>query len=176
MAHPRNPKPKTQNSKYSLQKRSANKIQNSSPPDLGTLGEELVAQWLQQQGWLILQQRWHCRWGELDLVIGQAGTIATQPIALAFVEVKTRSQGNWDANGALAITPQKQEKLWKTAQLFLAAHPAWAELPCRFDVALVYGQPIATHSPPDRPLDPTVLMKAGYKLTLQDYIAAAFAL
>ncbi|HEY9882183.1 MAG TPA: YraN family protein [Thermosynechococcaceae cyanobacterium] len=149
--------------------------------DIGTLGEALVAQWLCDRGWLLLQKRWHCRWGELDLVVGQpSAQLPTQPIALAFVEVKTRSQGNWDSDGALAITARKRSKLWKTAQLFLADHPDWAELPCQFDVALV-----CCRYKPQLTAQPTVLSDdvsqerraiASYSLTLQDYIPAAFTL
>ena len=138
-----------------------------STPDIGTLGENLVAAWLQAEGWVILQRRWQCRWGELDL-------IAQRQSQLAFVEVKTRSQGNWDANGLLAVTPQKQAKLWRAAQIFLADHPKLADLPCRFDVALVGCQRV-----PQRPLreqdrDQRSLQINGYQLTLQDYIQAAF--
>ncbi|MBW4693021.1 MAG: YraN family protein [Lyngbya sp. HA4199-MV5] len=167
--------------------RSARKTTEAS--NTGALGEALVAQWLRDRGWLILQQRWHCRWGELDLVIGQPSTQhPTQPIALAFVEVKTRSRGNWDCDGALAITARKRAKLWKTAQLFLADHPAWADLPCQFDVALVCCQQShrkAARSP-QRP-STSVGSKQGIgskqtlgegdsQLILQDYIPAAFVL
>lgn len=102
---------------------------------VGWLAENLVAHWLMQQGWQVLHHRWHCRWGELDLVaLHQA--IAASPV-LAFVEVKARSYRNWDQNGLLSITKRKQQKLWQAAQLFLLDHPAWADCDCRFDVALV---------------------------------------
>ncbi|MGI0490135.1 YraN family protein, partial [Pantanalinema rosaneae CENA516] len=114
--------------------------QSTATPDPGMLGEALVAQWLQGRGWVVLYQRWHCRWGELDLVIAQREPESDRLLSIAFVEVKTRSSGNWDANGLLAITPQKQAKLWKAAQCFLAEHPQLAQLPCRFDVALVSCQ------------------------------------
>ncbi|MGB7416473.1 MAG: YraN family protein [Thermosynechococcaceae cyanobacterium] len=100
---------------------------------IGYLGEQLVAHWLKQNGWHLAAQGWHSRWGELDIVARQE----TGEGLLAFVEVKTRSRGNWDIDGLLAITAAKQAKLWKTARVFLAQHPQWAELPCRFDVALV---------------------------------------
>jgi len=60
--------------------------------DLGTLGETLVANWLTAQGWQVLDRQWHCTWGELDLVMARATT--GPPGQLAFIEVKTRSQGN----------------------------------------------------------------------------------
>ncbi|XGV99552.1 MAG: YraN family protein [Leptolyngbya sp. BL-A-14] len=165
-------------------KASHSKTLTPGTTDVGALGEALVAQWLRDRGWLVLQQRWHCRWGELDLVVGQPSPQQpTQPCTLAFVEVKTRSRGNWDCDGALAITARKRSKLWKTAQLFLATHPEWAELPCQFDVALVCCKPLTpgNASPSRRDLmrlDPTQATAeiADYQLVLQDYIPAAFTL
>ncbi len=222
-------------------------------PNVGELGEQLVAEWLQTQNWVILHHRWRCRWGEIDLIAcsgardrggesrGSTGshTIAERddsvagrspvrrsttsfgkqgesflPISgretasphqgsgaspaspasplLAFVEVKTRSNRNWDADGRLAITPQKQAKLLQAAQLFLAEHPDFANLPCRFDVALVSCQRISQRSQRDRTdLSPSPVVsgkatqvspiqlgqpifRAGYRLILQDYIQSAF--
>ncbi|WP_216634737.1 YraN family protein [Gloeomargarita lithophora] len=97
------------------------------------MGEDWVAEWLTQQGWQVIARRWRCPWGELDLVMQTAAT-------LVFIEVKTRSQGNWDGDGVQAITPQKQERVRQAATMFLGHHPHWQAAPCRFDVALVRCQ------------------------------------
>ena len=97
---------------------------------VGDRGEILVAQLLQANGWKILETQWRCQCGELDL-------IACDRQSLLFIEVKTRSDRNWDANGSLAITLQKQTKIIKAASIFLSQHPHLATLACRFDVALV---------------------------------------
>jgi putative endonuclease len=105
---------------------------------VGKWGEEIVARWLESQGWEILHRRWCCRWGELDLIArSRSDSIGVSPSILAFVEVKTRGSDNWDADGLLAITAQKQAKLWQAAELFLSTYPELANLSCRFDVALV---------------------------------------
>jgi putative endonuclease len=162
--------------------------------DIGMLAEDLVAQWLTQNGWNILHRRWRCRWGEIDLIAqsshrsSQDSTGVASPM-LAFVEVKARSRGNWDADGLLAITPQKQGKVCQTARIFLAKYPHLSELPCRFDVALVSCQPTRnisretpsidlpqTGSAPDLPpihLGAAIVI-SGYCLCLQQYLEGAF--
>ncbi|MFQ4144561.1 YraN family protein [Chlorogloeopsis sp. ULAP02] len=159
--------------------------------DIGNAGEDLVAQWLQSQGWVILHRRWRCRWGEIDIIAKHDGvdeedmgnvfdrfsaSSTTPSPKLAFVEVKTRSSGNWDAGGRCAIAPSKQLKLWRTAQMFLAKYPDKADYLCQFDVAIVYCQHISKQSPTVEVMD-TTLANASieeYKLILQEYICAAF--
>ncbi len=99
---------------------------------LGELGEQIVAEWLKSQGYEVIHYRWRSRWGEIDLIAKH------QPSnTLVFVEVKTRSKGNWDQGGLKAISSTKQQKIYRTAQRFLATYPYLAEFYCRFDVALV---------------------------------------
>jgi putative endonuclease len=99
----------------------------------GERGEEIVAQWILSQGGKIVARRWRWRGGEIDL-------IAILDRTLLFIEVKTRSRGNWDEDGLMAITQTKQQKLILTAQIFISNHPELAEMPCQFDVALVRHQ------------------------------------
>ncbi len=146
----------------------------SSTPDLGELGEALVARWLRKQGWTIVQQRWRCRWGELDIIAGLQTADQTEWTTLAFVEVKTRSRGNWDADGSLSITTQKQAKLCKAAELFLMAHPTLATATCRFDVALVQCERLSGSVDVSSVDGETVTIAAGHRLTLLDYIPSAF--
>ncbi len=142
--------------------------------DVGQLGETLVSRWLTQHGWQIVAQRWHCRWGELDLVVGQPGGTIAPFRAIAFVEVKTRRDRNWDEAGKLAITPQKQAKLWKAAQLFLLEHPEFADLPCGFDVALVHCEKLSGTVDVSSVDGFSVAIAQGYRLTLTEYIRDAF--
>ncbi len=148
---------------------------------IGSLGENLVSYWLESQGWQILHHQWHCRYGEIDLIALKREQ-ATLPL-LSFVEVKTRSQRNWDQGGLLAITPSKQAKLIQTAELFLSDRPHLIEYPCRFDVALVGcdRHPTQTSVSQDIPTFPHLIKIGqpfslnGYRLILQDYIESAFS-
>lgn len=135
---------------------------------LGDRGEALVAAWLRQTGWTLIARQWHCRWGELDIV---AYHPAPQ-LCIAFVEVKTRRHGGLDGGGRLAITAQKQRKLWRSAEKFLHQYPHYAEHPCRFDVALV-----AWNAPTKQP----ALLRQSFpeppvSLALVEYIPDAFQL
>ena len=132
----------------------------------GKKGEEVVAQWLIARGGKILHQRWRWKRGEIDLIAIESDT-------LLFIEVKTRNRSNWDADGLLAITPQKQAKIVTTAQLFLLKHPHLAEQPCRFDVAIVRHQPIS-RSIVGTPLHISTDLAAGQNLLLIGYISGAF--
>lgn len=144
---------------------------------IGRLGEKVIGHWLQIQNYLLLEQNWHCTWGEIDLIVQDQVTKA-----IAFVEVKTRSRYNWDENGLLAVNLSKQQKLCQTAALFLAKHPQLAELPCRFDVALVSYKPLkdlvsnsTLNFEPATPVtigQPIIIDR--YQFTIENYLQSAF--
>lgn len=133
---------------------------------VGEIGEKLVQKWLIQKKWQILQHRWRCRLGEIDLI-----ALTKSFNSLAFIEVKTRSQNNWDENGILAITSQKQLKLTRAATYFIAQYPQYSDFSCRFDVVLVNYQKINSQS---CPIAESSLIWNEYYFQIQDYIENAF--
>ena len=144
--------------------------------EIGTLGETLVGRWLQLNNYELLEYNWRCRWGEIDLIAQERTSRA-----IAFIEVKTRSAYNWDADGLLALNAAKQQKLIKTASLFLSKHPSLAELPCRFDVALVSYQSCNLTKNANFDFAQIDHLEIGqaitinrHQLTIKDYLAAAF--
>ena len=140
---------------------------------LGELGEQLVAKWLQEQEYQILHYRWRSRWGEIDLIARQK----SHP-TLVFVEVKTRSDRNWDSKGLDAIAFRKQQKISQTSALFLAKNPQLAYYYCRFDVALVNYQQENSPNINRRQNAQKFLMiekfPQGDSLILEDYLENAF--
>ncbi|MGB7086779.1 MAG: YraN family protein [Phormidesmis sp.] len=149
----------------------------ATPPhnqDLGNYGEQLVCQWLTYKSCTVIHRQWHSRFGEIDLIArGHSGEGPLRCEMLAFIEVKTRSQGNWDANGLLSITRSKQKKLRTTARYFLVRHPHLSDLPCRFDIALVSCHTGALSGLTDSPFHLQIPNSQQY-LKLQTYIRDAF--
>ena len=96
----------------------------------GMQGEALVARSLRERGYQLAAHGYRSRYGEIDL-------IAWDGDVLCFVEVKTRT--NLDmALPREYVTPQKQNKLRKTARMYLAEKRL--DCPARFDVAEVYAE------------------------------------
>ncbi len=95
----------------------------------GALAEKLAAAYLQKNGLVLLESNFSCRFGEIDLILQDADV-------MVFAEVRLRK--NADFGGAAAsITPAKQARIMKAAQLYLqtlSRQPA-----CRFDAVLLDG-------------------------------------
>jgi putative endonuclease len=90
---------------------------------------------LERAGLKLLTRNFTTRHGELDLVMLERNTIV-------FVEVRYRKSAS-HGDAAASVTPAKQAKLIKAAQLWLAQNPQHAQRPCRFDV-MSYDGPVET--------------------------------
>ncbi len=93
----------------------------------GLEAEKLAATFLTNHGLKLIVQNYHCRFGEIDLIMKDAKT-------LVFIEVRLRSNSKF-GSAAGSITPQKQQKLILTAQHYLQQNPE--KNACRFDVLLM---------------------------------------
>ena len=97
--------------------------------ELGNWGEEQAALYLRRKGYRILERNYVCRFGEVDLIACKGGY-------LCFVEVKLRKNANF-AEAREFVTYAKQQRILKSARLWLAAHET--PLQPRFDVMEIYA-------------------------------------
>ena len=98
---------------------------------LGQQKEQEAKRFLQQQGLQFIEQNFHCRYGEIDLIF-------QDPIQqmLVFVEVRYRKNDNY-GGAAASITPQKQAKIKKSALFYLTQRRIEPQF--RFDVIAMNG-------------------------------------
>ena len=94
----------------------------------GQTSEQMVAQYLQREGYRILETNYRTRAGEIDIIADHNGTIV-------FIEVKARRSRSY-GDPKWAITPAKQRKLSMLALVYLKAHKAM-DRRARFDVVTV---------------------------------------
>ncbi|MBD8881545.1 MULTISPECIES: YraN family protein [Rhodanobacter] len=92
----------------------------------GAAFEQRASAELERAGLEVLARNYTTRLGELDLVMLDRDVVV-------FVEVRYRIRAG-HGNALASVTRSKQDKLIRTAQLWLAAHSQHAHRPCRFDV------------------------------------------
>jgi len=95
---------------------------------LGLEGEAIAAAELERLGYQILDRRYRSRFGEIDLIARDTGTVV-------FVEVKTKTDSRF-GDPAEMVTAQKQRRLVSMAEEYVAGH-ALHSTPCRFDVVAI---------------------------------------
>ena len=93
---------------------------------LGHAWEDYAARTLKAAGLRILEQRYSCRLGEIDL-------IALDGQTLVFVEVKFRRSAAY-GGAAETVTARKQQRIVNAARHFLMRHPGLAQHAIRMDV------------------------------------------
>ncbi|MDQ6969907.1 MAG: YraN family protein [Mariprofundus sp.] len=94
---------------------------------LGQVGEDQAASYLRHRGYRILGRNIRLARGELDIV-------AERGELLLFIEVKAHKTRE---SGLLAVHADKCTRLQSAAECWLAQHPDYQHLQCRFDLILL---------------------------------------
>jgi putative endonuclease len=95
---------------------------------LGDFGEQVALAHLTSRGMVLVEQKWRCSSGEIDLIMRDSA-------ALVFVEVRTRRA----APGAAAesVDRRKQERLIALAYAYLDTHETPPDTDWRIDVIAI---------------------------------------
>ncbi|MGI6484929.1 MAG: YraN family protein [Thermoanaerobacterales bacterium] len=96
---------------------------------LGLKGERCAADYLLLHGYKILAQNYRCLYGEIDIIALKMNTIV-------FVEVKTRTSGDYGM-GIEAVNHFKQQRIRKAAMCYLSESKARYKA-LRFDVIGIF--------------------------------------
>ena len=96
---------------------------------VGAWGEAVAARYLQKKRYKLLATGYRSRFGEIDLIVADK-------TYLVFVEVKLRKSARF-ARPMEYVDRFKQEKLRKTAEIYLSENPT--NLQPRFDVVEIYA-------------------------------------
>ena len=97
----------------------------------GDTAEQRALDHLRERGLTLVTRNWHCRMGELDLIMRDGDD-------LVIVEVRQRSRSGY-GSAAESITATKRQRLTRATRLYLQRHPREARRPVRFDVVALDG-------------------------------------
>lgn len=98
----------------------------------GQQAELYAEHYLLKQGLSLVAKNYHCRYGELDLIMQDNDE-------LVFIEVRHRTKSAF-GSGAESISRTKQHRLRSTARHFLAQQQHGLNQYCRFDVISIDGK------------------------------------
>jgi putative endonuclease len=101
---------------------------------VGKQYEERAKDFLVGRGYIIAEQNFTCRTGEIDI-------IAWDDNYLVFVEVKYRRTKGLGLPEE-AVNFYKQKKITETARYYIHKKRISTETPCRFDVVSILGEDI----------------------------------
>ncbi|MGV7222536.1 MAG: YraN family protein [Nitrospinales bacterium] len=96
--------------------------------NLGRVGEDEAIKFVKKQGYRILQTNFKTKSGEIDI-------IAEDKKVVAFIEVKTRTTGEY-GSPLEAVNHHKQNKIVQVANQFLVQYKV-ENRECRFDIVAI---------------------------------------
>lgn len=98
----------------------------------GKVTEKFAAEYLLQQNLVLLEQNFHSKYGEIDLIMLDGETYV-------FVEVKYRKNDNYGGS-LMAVSRSKQEKIRFCTKFYLQQKQLNEyNTPCRFDIVALEG-------------------------------------
>jgi putative endonuclease len=105
--------------------------------EVGKIGEDLAREYLEKQGYKIIEQNYRTRFAEIDLVATKKDNLFSEE-KLVFIEVRTKIGENF---GSPEDTINKQ-KLWKVLQnsKSYTGFKKW-DGPCRIDAVCIVLKP-----------------------------------
>lgn len=106
---------------------------------VGKKGEEVIASWLVNNGYTIIERNWRVLTGEIDI-------IAIEKEVLVFIEVKTLLNTALESLDII-VGKRKQIKISQTAKYFLKSHRQYHKLAMRFDVVVLRSSPFNLEHP-----------------------------
>ena len=95
----------------------------------GLYYEQQALQWLQQRGLELVEKNYHCRFGEIDLIMLDRDQ-------LCFIEVKYRHSRAF-GGAAYSIPAAKQHKISQAALSYISRYRKFQQLAYRFDALLI---------------------------------------
>ena len=93
---------------------------------IGHLAEKKACDFLLAKGLHLIDRNYHCHCGEIDLIMHDKDDIV-------FIEVRSRMSSNY-GSAIESINKNKQQKLIKSAKLYLQKRNWFEKVNCRFDV------------------------------------------
>lgn len=102
--------------------------------EIGALQEAYAEQYLQSQGYTILEKNYWTTFSEIDL-------IAREEEYLCFVEVKYRKDTRYEAPEGV-LTKTKMQRICKASQFYMRDKKLHADTAIRFDVVIIIGKKI----------------------------------
>ena len=107
--------------------RNSHSLNLTSPSQkMGDYYEQKALAYLESNDLICLEKNFCCKLGELDLIMQEQQTVV-------FVEVRYRKQNKF-GSALESVTPSKQAKLIRAANVYLTQHNLHNNTACRFDV------------------------------------------
>lgn len=108
-------------------------VRELTPREIGVLGEDMAASYLERKGWRLLERNWRSRFGEAD-IIAEDAECGDDGDSVVLVEVKTRlALGEaGEVMPELAVDARKRDRYKLIGLCYIVEHPHVDHL--RFDV------------------------------------------